>query len=160
MPSNTSRKTEKKERAIQDAIAYYNASEEHSIRASGEKFGVAYSTLRGRLGGAQDYVKGHRRLEALTEYEEKAIVRWCAKVDEWGHPATLSVVKGMAQAMVQRRVKEKVLGKHWLSRFLSRNKELTSKLSTRLDHQRAFASNPVILCAFFQKVITPFYSLL
>jgi len=46
-------------------------------------------------------VKGRRRLQALTEYEEKAIVRWCAKVDEWGHPATLSMVKGMAQAMVQ-----------------------------------------------------------
>jgi len=105
-------------------------------------------------------VKGHHRLQALREYEEKAIVRWCAKVDEWGHPATLSVVKGMAQVMVQRWVKEKVLGKHWLSRFLSRNKELASKLSTRLDRQRAFASNPVILRDFFQKVMTPFYSLL
>jgi len=84
MPPTTNQKREKKEKTIQDAIAYYHASPKHTIRATGEKFGIAYSTLRGRLGGAEDYVRGHWRLEALTEYEEKAIVQCCAKVDEGG----------------------------------------------------------------------------
>jgi len=160
MPRNTNLMKDNKEKTLQNAITHYKDSQKPSIRASAERFGVAYSTLRGRLGGAEDRVKGHSRLQALTEYEEKAIVRWCAKVDEWGHPATLTMVKGMAEAMLQRRLKDRVLGRHWLSRFLGRHKELASKLSTRLDRQRAFASNPRVLRDFFQKVFATLNSLL
>lgn len=83
--SNQSRKAEK-ERNIQSAINHYKTSNEASIRASAERFGVAYSTLLGRLTGVQDRVGGHRGLQALTEYEEKSIVRWCGRLDEWGIP--------------------------------------------------------------------------
>ena len=40
--------------------------------------------------------------------------------------------------------------------WAARNGHSGVKLSTRLDRQRALASNPVVLRDFFQKVITPF----
>ena len=95
---------------------------------------------------------GNRRMQVLTEYEENSIVRWCERLDEWGHPAQFAVVRNMAQAIVAQRVNERTLGKHWVSRFLNRHPRLASKLSTQLDRQRALANNPLILKDFYQKV--------
>jgi len=39
--------------------------------------------------------------QALSEVEEKAIVRWGSELEEWGHAAILPLVKGMAEAIVQ-----------------------------------------------------------
>ena len=51
-------------------------------------------------------------MQALTEAEEKAIVSECSKLDEWGHPPRLALLKLMAQEIVQRRDKEQQIGKH------------------------------------------------
>ena len=77
---------------------------------------------------------------------------WCERLDEWGHPAHLTVVKGMAQAMVARRLKDRILGKHWMERFLWRHPCLVTRLGTRLDGQRALAGDPVVLKDDFNKV--------
>ena len=137
---------------IQQAIQHYQTSEKPSLRLSAEKFGIAYSTLRGRLQGRQARATRLQRRQALSEYEEKSIVRWCERLDEWGHPARLAVVKGMAEAMVARRVKDRSLGKNWVTRFLRRHPGLAVKLGTRLDRQRVFASDPVLLKDYFSKV--------
>ena len=76
------RKKDEREIIIQDAIHHYHSSLEPSIRQSAESFGVAYSTLRGRLGGVQRRGVGHRGLQVLTEFEETAIVEWVERMDE------------------------------------------------------------------------------
>ena len=53
----------------------------------------------------------------MSEYEEKSIVRWCERLDEWRHTAQMSVVQGMAEVIVARRVKDRTLGKNWVTRF-------------------------------------------
>ena len=146
------RRKDAKEKSLQDAIRYYNQSDEPSIRATAEKFGVAHTTLRDRRAGTQSHVISHRKMQAYTEYEEKAIVQWCKSHDEWRHPLRLDVVKGMAQCILHRQLKSRTLGRHWLTRFLNRNPGLAAKISTRIDRQRAFASNPAILKDFFRKV--------
>ncbi|PWW72532.1 hypothetical protein C7212DRAFT_64547, partial [Tuber magnatum] len=83
-----------------------------SIKGTAEKYGIAYSTLRGRLKGAESRVGGHQRLQVLTPYEENSVVRWCERLDEWGHPAKMLLVKEMAQAIVSRKLNHHVLGKH------------------------------------------------
>lgn len=140
------------EARIQQAIQHYQNSKKPSLRSSAEKYGIAYSTLRGRLQGRQARETGHLHRQVLSEYEEKSIVNWCGKLDEWGHPARLAVVKGMAEAVIARREKERILGKNWMSRFLRRHPELATKLGTRLDRQRARASDPVVLKDYFKKV--------
>ena len=121
------------EERIQEALRYYDKSyESSSIRHTSELFGVPYSTLRGRLSGRRSHTLGHEAMQLLTKYEERSIVKWCEKLDEWGHPPRLAVVKTMAQAIINRRTntKKKILGVHWLTRFLDRHPQLASKLST------------------------------
>jgi len=152
MPKIKEGSKEKVEARIQQAIKHYQKSDKPSLRLSAEKYGIAYSTLRGRLKGRQARETGHQHRQVLSEYEERSVVRWCEKLDEWGHPARLAVVKGMAEAIVARRVKERELGKNWMSRFLRRHPGLATKLGTRLDRQRVLASDPVVLKDYFKKV--------
>jgi len=123
-----------------------------SLRFSAEKYGIAYSILRGRLKGTQPRETGHPHGQVLSEYEERSLVHWCEKLDEWGHPDRLAVVKGMAEAIVARLVKERELGKNWISRFLRRHRGLATKLGTRLDRQSVLPSDPVVLKDYFKKV--------
>ncbi|KAG0138236.1 hypothetical protein HOY82DRAFT_476497 [Tuber indicum] len=97
------------ERRIQDALQHYQHSDKPSLRASAEKFGIGYSSLRGRLVGRQSRAKRHCKRHVLTEYQENSIVQWCRRLEEWGHPACINVVKGMAEAMIARRVKDRTL---------------------------------------------------
>lgn len=133
MPQLKERKKDEGEGRLQQAIRHYRDSDEPSIRASAEKFSIPYSTLRGRLKGRQSRVAGHLRMQVLTEYEESSLVRWCERLDEWGHPARIAVVKSMAEAIVARRVNNRPLGRNWITRFLNRHPNLAVKLSTRLD---------------------------
>jgi len=143
---------------LQEALKHYQHSEEPSLRASAEKYGVAYSTLYGRLKGRQTWGAGHCKMQVLSDYEEKSVVRWCERLDEWGHPARLAVVKSMAEAIIARREKKWSLGKHWITRFLSRHPDLAAQLSSRLDRQRALASNPSVIKNYFNKVcLNKFY---
>ena len=112
MPVIKERKKSEAEANIQKAINHYWHSDEPSIRASAEKHGVAYSTLRGRLQGRVSREVGHLKLQVLTEYEEKSIVRWSERLDGWGHPARMALVKSMAEAIVARRIKDRASGKN------------------------------------------------
>jgi len=152
MASLTKREKYQWEEKLQKAINHYANSVLANIRHSAERFGVPYSTLRGRLSRAQNCVAGQLKAQALTDYEENSIVRWCAQLDQWGHPQRLAVVWSMAQAIVQRSEKDRHIGHHWLARFLKRHPELASRLSTRLDRQQALASDPVVIKDYFRKV--------
>ncbi|PWW79682.1 hypothetical protein C7212DRAFT_170672 [Tuber magnatum] len=70
----------------QKTIQHYQHSDEPSLEQSAEKFGVAYSIFQGRLQGGQTWAAGHLKMQVLSEYEEKSIVRWCKRMDKWGHP--------------------------------------------------------------------------
>jgi len=152
MPLIKQRKKDEGELRLQEALKHYQHSQEPSLRASAEKYGVAYSTLRGRLRGRKTWGAGHRKMQMLSEYKERSVARWCERLDEWGHPARLAVVKSMAEAIVARREKNWSLGKHWITRFLHRHPALAAKLSSRLDRQRALASNPLVIMDYFNKV--------
>ena len=132
------------------------------MRAMAEKYGVPYSTLRDRLNGAQDRQSSRGPMQLFTKQEEKAMVRWCNHLDDWGFPPKLTLVKQMAAGLIQKRAGEQKLGKHWLKRFLDRNPELASRFSSRLDRQRALASNPAVLRDYSSKVgiLTVFFVLL
>ena len=58
----------------------------------------------------------------------------------------------MAEGMVAHRVKDRTLGKNWVTRFLRWHPGLAMRLGTRLNHQRALARDPVILKDYFVKV--------
>ena len=75
MPSLSKREKDMREESLQKAIHHYENSVPPNIWRSTECYSVPYSTLRGRLTGSQNWVKGQAKMQALTEVEEKAIVR-------------------------------------------------------------------------------------
>ena len=83
--------------------------------------------------------------------EEKAIVRLCVTLDDWGHPLRGPLIKAFAMSLLLC-ARQRQLGNHWLTRFLNRNHAVVSKFSQCLDRQWANASDPVILKDYFRKV--------
>lgn len=74
-------------------------------------------------------------------------------VTRWvGPPARLVVLKSMVEAIIARREKDLSLGKHWITCFLIHHSDLTVNLSSRLDRQRALASNPSVITDYFNKI--------
>jgi hypothetical protein len=111
--------------------------------------------LRDRLDGVHSYQESHRHQQQLIEHEEKSILRWCQKMDDWGFPLRLSALHGMAASLVAKRASHLPLGRNWLIRFLNRNPELAGRFSNRLDRERAFADNPTTLKDYFINIMYP-----
>jgi len=65
---------DEKEALLQAAVKFYRESSEVTIKGTAEKYGIAYSTWRGRLKGAVSRVSGHQRMQVLTPYEESSVV--------------------------------------------------------------------------------------
>lgn len=124
-----------------------------SIRLAAETYGLKYETLRDRKHGAQNRSQGHRDQQHLTEEEENSIERWIGRVDDYGWPPNIDYVKQLALGFIRSHgILNPQLGKNWITRFLDRHPKLTTKFATRLDKQRSYASNPIILRDFFHKV--------
>jgi len=126
-----------------------------SIWSAAEKYGLKYETLRDRKRGSGNRIGSHEDQQHLTCAEDEAIVAWIGRVDDYGWPPKIDYVKQMALGFIkshgiQRR--EPGLGKNWISRFLDHHPSLTSKFATRLDKQRSYASNPVVIRDSFNKV--------
>lgn len=148
---NTSQKLRREEN-IKQAIKHYQKSGEQSIRTSAETFDIPYTTLRDRLAGARSRHESHQGQQLLVPGEEKSLVRWILQMDDRGFPPKTRVVKEMATYLVQKRQSGRILGNHWLERFLDQNPQVTSRFANRLDRARNSAANPEIIKDFFGKL--------
>jgi len=90
---------------------------------------------------------------------EKALEDWCKKLDDWGFPPQMDLLRAMVGALAQIRAEEEEdpefahLGQHWLSNFLNRHPSLSAKFSTQLDCQRAYGGNIPALKDYFAKLL-------
>ena len=90
---------------------------------------------------------------------EKALEDWCKKLDDWGFPPQMDLLRAMAGTLAQIRAEEEEdlelahLGQHWLSNFLNRHPSLSAKFSTQLDRQRAYGGNISALKDYFAKLL-------
>lgn len=60
------------------------------------------SALRGRIQGAEKRRDSYRRHELRMEHEEKCIVEWCKRSDDWGFLLKLGTVKGIIESPVKK----------------------------------------------------------
>ena len=140
------------EKSIRLAKRDFTNGIEPSIRSAALTYNIPYTTLRARLHGRQTRTEANRGFQLLSVQEEKAIVRFCETLDDWGHPVTIKILKQFAQSLLPG---QQGVGKHWTERFLKRNPALAAKFSHRLDRQRANANDPIILKDYFCKVSDP-----
>ena len=67
--------------------AWNDANGALSIRRAGEDYGVAYSTLNGRIKGAKSAVVRQEEQQRLFPEEEAILVKWITRLQAWGWPA-------------------------------------------------------------------------
>lgn len=90
----------------------------------------------------------------LSKEQEKALVRWLLLCDDWGFPATYSLIQQRALALARERNPAiESIGIHWVSRFLSRPvaTELKARLSNSKDRTRQKAQSNEVIQDFFMK---------
>ena len=88
-------------------------------------------------------------------------------MDDFGIPARLDHLWNMLHSMVaferealrarlaaegKKSVVHEKIGKKFITRFLNRHPELATKFASRMDHQRCFADNPIIIRLHFRKL--------
>ena len=82
------------EKRIVLAIQAFRKGNYPSITAIAQAFDLPKTTLSYRLNGKRVSRRAaHIEQQLLTPVEEKAIVRWIKKLDDWGFPPRLDMVK-------------------------------------------------------------------
>ena len=130
--------------------AWNDANGALSIRRAGEDYGVAYSTLNGRIKGAKSAIVRQEDQQRLFPEEEAILVKWITRLQAWGWPARVKQARFMAEDLLRAKGDIQPLGKNWVQKFLSRHKEIKTKYIPPLDKERALAQDPQILKDWFE----------
>ena len=129
-----------------------------SYQACAKGFGVNKDTLRRRLQGGVDAVRGSHKQQALLECEERALVRWIKKLSNWGFSPRVDMVVETAGWFKSQRgafdkgstIKQDASVSHnWFGRFKKRHPELITAYSRRMEASRASHNDPQHIQSFF-----------
>ena len=142
---------EDKEARIKKAIHAVKVGDFPSLRRTAEAYDIPLTTLRRRLGGGVSCALAHESQQLLTVAEEKAVVRWIYRLEEFGFPPRTQHVKEAVSLLKESTWTEGV-GKNWITRFLNRHPDLVSKFSSQFDKKRLKMSNPEVVNSHFSKV--------
>ena len=130
---------------IQKAMTAYAAGKSSSLRKAAEVYGLAYTTLYRRVHGSLTRVQGHAHQQLLSAAEERAILHWIIKLEEWGFPPWIEHVKEAVILPEAYWPENETIGKNWITRFLNRHPELVSKYSSQFDKKRMKANDPDLI---------------
>jgi hypothetical protein len=114
--------------------------------AAAKAFDVPPRTLMTRLNGTssrkESVVNGHK----LLDTKESTLTSWILDMDRRGLPTQISTVRYLAQLLLSARIPSpQYVGKHWVSRFVERHPELSSKYTRKYDYQQAKCEDPVLI---------------
>ncbi|CAG7851922.1 SubName: Full=Uncharacterized protein {ECO:0000313/EMBL:CCA76406.1} [Serendipita indica DSM 11827] len=113
------------------------------------RYGVSRTTLQHRWNGRKTRQEANEERQLLNRDEENALVEWIIFWGGKGMPLNAHSVRAIAMAICGQDV-----WKHWVERFKDRHSQrLKSTWTKAIDHSRAKALNPNIVCDFFLKLI-------
>lgn len=85
-----------------------------TIRNAARTVGIPFTTLQNRLNGVVSRKELHASQQLLTVQEEREIVVWICKCDDFGIPPTIQLVEELALPLVQKQDPSvKSLGVNW-----------------------------------------------
>ena len=90
----------------------------------------------------------------LTSTEEKTLSSWIIDMDQRGLPPQISTVRYLAQLLLCARLsspQSAYVGEHWVTRYIKRHDELSSKYSRKYDYQRAKCEDPELIKGWFKR---------
>jgi len=152
--TQSSQKRTEQEGRILLAVQAIQKQEFTSLRGAARCFNVPESTLRTRLRGTKNRAETRANGYKLTEIEEESLLKWVLSMDSRGGAPRHSTVREMANLLLASRGSTPVLsvGKNWVTEFVKRHSDLSSRFSRRYDYQRAKCEDPKVISEWFSLV--------
>ena len=159
--SRSSSNSAEQEGRILLAIQAFKNKEISSIRELARRFNIPRTTLQRRLTGDVFRLETRANNHKLTETEEESLEKWILSMDLRGAAPRPSIVREMADLLLQKRGTTPVLsvGEKWVYNFIKRRPLLSSRFSKRYNYERAKCEDPKIIREWFdlvQKTILQF----
>ena len=112
---------------VQNSVAVNAAATHHS---------VPYSTLRGRINGAQPHRYAHSDEQRLTAIQEKHLEHWILRQKALGYASTYTQVRAIVSGVLKQQGDYEPLGKKWSKHFIWRYPAIKTKLGRRTNWER------------------------
>lgn len=133
------------------AIQAIEINKNLSHRRAAKIYNVSESILRNRMNNMTLKSDSRNGRHALTKIEEDTIVQYIIDLDERGFPPRVAGVEDMVNLLLEKRDGGRVEN-HWAQRFITRRKELNTRLNRVYDFQRASCEDPELISAWFKLV--------
>ena len=133
------------------AISALQSNQISSIRTAAALFEVPKTTLIRRLQGIpsrQDTIPIQRNLSPI---DEEVLIQKILELDKQGHAPSVAKVKEFANIISKSRGGQGV-GTNWTTKFIKRCPQLKTKMSKRLDYQRARCEDNQTITQWFELV--------
>ncbi|EKV12377.1 hypothetical protein PDIP_52670 [Penicillium digitatum Pd1] len=152
--TQSSRNSIEQEGRILLAIQAFKNQEISSIREVARRFNVPRSTLSTRLNGIQHRAISRANSHKLTDTEEESLQKWMFSMDARGSAPRPSMVQEMANVLLSHRGinPSSTVGKNWVTNYIKRHPNLSSRFSRRYNYERAKCEDPKIIGEWFTLV--------
>jgi DDE superfamily endonuclease/Tc5 transposase DNA-binding domain/helix-turn-helix, Psq domain len=152
--SQKSQNSSEQEGRILLALNAIKKQEISSIRQAARYFNVPEATLRRRRHGTTFRSETRANSHKLTELEEFSLQKWIVSMDDRGAAPRPATVREIANLLLARRDSTLVqtVGENWVSNYIKRSPELSSRFSRRYDYERAKCEDPSIIREWFNLV--------
>jgi Tc5 transposase DNA-binding domain len=130
-----------KEQNLAKALAGLVDGTYANIHQAAVATGTSRRTLTRRYMGGQTRHEANINHQALSPNEEYALTKWVERLSCTGHPVHHSFLRALAHEIRRPRLElegtvANQLGKHWVSRFLTRHPSLQSKVAKSIEVAR------------------------
>jgi hypothetical protein len=152
--TQSSRNSIEKEGRILLAIQAIQKQEIASIREAARQFNVPRSTLTIRLNRVQNRASSRANNLKLTEIEEESLQKWILSMDLRGAAPRHSTVREIADLLLAARgsTPPPSVGQNWVTKFVKRHPNLSSRFSKSYNYERAKCEDPKIIEEWFSLV--------
>lgn len=123
-----------------------------SIRRVAKAFGIPETTLRRRRAGGLDRRSSHAHCRKMSPEKKKYLVDWIIDLDQKGFAPNYNTARDMATLMIQKNGDFELLGQRWLSKFMSRNPNISSIITRSAVERHRYESNFKNIRLFFDKL--------
>ncbi|KAJ3552019.1 hypothetical protein NPX13_g11219 [Xylaria arbuscula] len=141
------------EEDVDSAIAAVRAG--RSIRKAALEWGVPRATLQERISGRSAGKEGFSHLQKVDPVTEERLAQWVLLQSDLGLPPTHAELREFASRVLKAQGLDVSLGKHWVSRFLTRNPSIQVHRSRSIDSRRLNGATTDIIRRWFQRLAIP-----
>lgn len=140
---------EDREQTIVRALKALEDDPNVSIRGVAKSFGIPEATLRRRRAGGLDRRSSHLSCRRMSPTQEEILVDWIIDMDKKGFAPNYNTARDMATLVIQKSGDFEPLGQRWLSKFMSRNPNISPIITRPAAERQKYENNIKDINNFF-----------